>query len=426
MNTPKVKVRTLQCKLSCAAKQSSNRKFGALYDKIYRMDVLMVSWNLVRKNHGVPGVDRQDFEHIEEKIGVGNFLMELQNELRTQTYNPQPVMRCWIDKPGKAEKRPLGIPVIKDRVAQMAAKIVIEPIFETNFLPSSHGFRPNKSCHTAINEIQRLVNFQGYKEVIDADIVGCFNNINHTKLLRLMENRISDKRVLRLIQGWLKSGVMENGVYFEPDEMGTPQGGVISPLLSNIYLHSFDKMFAISGIQGVLIRYADDFVVLVKNNAERALKLLKEMLKRLDLQMHPEKTRIVNVKDGFDFLGIHFRTKEQTKKKSRYKTVCALWPSQRSMKRIKQKIKDKIGRRYFLSLEELIKELNPIIRGWNNYQTRSQKHPEPVWFSKLNWFVKERIRIFLKRKYEDPCRGFKRVENNRAVKCGLLQFGRSW
>ena len=186
MNTPDEKVRALQSKLSCAAKQSSSRRFGALYDKMYRMDVLLVAWKRVRKNHGAPGVDRQTIKYIERKIGVEQFLLELQNELHSKTYCPQPVLRCWIDKPGKPEKRPLGIPTIKDRVAQMAAKLIIEPIFETNFLPCSHGFRPNRGCHTAINTVQREITFNGLTAVIDADIVGCFNNIRHDLLLKLV------------------------------------------------------------------------------------------------------------------------------------------------------------------------------------------------------------------------------------------------
>lgn len=426
MNTPDEKVRALQSKLSCAAKQSSSRRFGALYDKMYRMDVLLVAWKRVRKNHGAPGVDRQTIKYIERKIGVEQFLLELQNELHSKTYCPQPVLRCWIDKPGKPEKRPLGIPTIKDRVAQMAAKLIIEPIFETNFLPCSHGFRPNRGCHTAINTVQREITFNGLTAVIDADIVGCFNNIRHDLLLKLVGQRVSDPRVLNLIKGWLKAGVMENEVNHESDDVGSPQGGVISPLLSNIYLHSFDKMFEQSGIQGKLVRYCDDFVVLVKGNCQRVLELLRKMLKRLGLEMHPEKTRITDAREGFDFLGVHFRLAPSKQKKSRLVRICQLWPSDKSMKRIKQKLKAVIGRRYFLTLEEIIKELNPVIRGWNNYQTRSSKRAEAKRFNTLNKFVYERMRIFLKRKYEDKSRGNKRVSGNLPVKRGLLQFGLSW
>jgi group II intron reverse transcriptase/maturase len=305
----------------------------------------------------------------------------------------------------------------------MATKIIIEPIFDANFLDCSHGYRQNHSCHTAIDSIQRAITFDGYTDVVDADIVGCFNNIQQDKLLGLVGRRIADKRVLRLIEGWLKAGVMEDGVYYDGDGTGTPQGGVISPLLSNIYLHSFDKMFAASGIQGKLVRYCDDFVVLVKGNAHRVRELIQGMLKRLGLEMHPGKTRVTQAKDGFDFLGVHFETTRLTKKKSRVKVQCRLWPSDRSMKRIKQNIRDRIGRRYSLTLEELIEVLNPVIRGWNNYQTRSNKHPEKERFEKLNWFLYERIRIFLKRKYSDRTRGSKRVADGLAVKRGLLQFG---
>jgi RNA-directed DNA polymerase len=415
------KVHALQSKLSRAAKESLGRRFGALYDKMYREDVLMVAWELVRANQGVPGVDEQDFEYIESRIGVERFLTELRDELHAERYQPLPVLRCWIDKPGKDEKRPLGIPVIRDRVVQMAAKLILEPVFETNFLPCSHGFRPDRSCHTAIDMIRRAITFEGLTTVVDADIVGCFANIRHELLLRLVSRRISDKRVVRLLRAWLKAGVMEDGVYEEPGEAGTPQGGVISPLLSNIYLHSFDMMFRQSGIRGKLVRYADDFVVLVKGAGRRVLELIRKMLERLGLQMHPGKTRLTSAYRGFDFLSVHFRMAAVRKKGSRLKESCRLWPSDKAVERIREKLRNKIGRRYGLSLEELVKELNPVIRGWNNYQTRVRA--EPGRLKKLNAFLYERIRIFLKRKYSDHSRGHRRVLGNLPVRIGCARFG---
>jgi group II intron reverse transcriptase/maturase len=254
------KVQALQSRLSHAAKQSLDRRFGALYDKVYREDVLWVSWKKVRANKGAPGIDGQSIEHIEEVIGVEAFLEEIRDELHSKRYRPKAVRRSWIDKPGKPEKRPLGIPVIKDRVIQGAAKLVMEPIFETNFLTCSYGFRPEISAHMAIKAIQEAITFKYQYIVIDADIVGYFNNIRQDNMLKLIRRRISDPRLLKLIKGWLEAGVMEAGEFIEPDGLGTPQGGVISPLLSNIYLHSFDKMFQISGIPGTLVRYADDRV----------------------------------------------------------------------------------------------------------------------------------------------------------------------
>ena len=228
------KVSGLQSKLSHAAKQSLDRRFGALYDKIYREDVVLEAWKRVKANKGAPGVDRQDFEYIEDVIGLDQFLMEVREQLKSERYRPQPVLRCYIDKPGKAEKRPLGIPVIFDRVCQMATKLVIEPIFEANFLDCSHGFRPGRSAHDAIRVIKRTITFKGQRIVLDADITGFFDNIRQDILLDLVERRIADVRVLRLIRMWLEAGVMEEGKYIETNGLGTPQGGVMTPLTQKV------------------------------------------------------------------------------------------------------------------------------------------------------------------------------------------------
>jgi group II intron reverse transcriptase/maturase len=415
------KVQALQSKLFHAAKQSLDRRFGALYDKIYREDVLWVAWKRVRANKGAPGVDQQSFDYIEEEIGVEAFLAEIHEELHAKRYRPKPVRRCWIEKPGKLEKRPLGIPVIKDRVIQVATKLVIEPIFEANFLDCSYGFRPQRSAHQAIGAIDAAVGWKGQLVVIDADIEGFFNNIRQDILLKLLQRRISDPRVIKLIRGWLEAGVMEDGEFIEPDGLGTPQGGCISPLLSNIYLHSFDKMFQMSGIRGTLVRYCDDFVILLWKDGRQVLERVGQMLNRLGLQLHKDKTRIVHAKRGFDFLGIHFRLCRTTSKTAKRKWYSATWPSNRSMERIKQRIRDVIGRRFSLSLEEMIGELNPIIRGWNNYHTVIK--PAAKRFRCLNSFVHWRLRIFLRRKYSDQSKGLRRVHGNRLVRLGLYQFG---
>jgi group II intron reverse transcriptase/maturase len=415
------KVSDLQSKLSHAAKQSLDRRFGALYDKIYREDVVLEAWRRVKANKGAPGVDRQDFEYIEEVIGVDQFLLEVREQLKSERYKPQPVLRCYIEKPGKAEKRPLGIPVIFDRVCQMATKLVIEPIFEANFLDCSHGFRPGRSAHDAIRIISRAITFKGQRIVVDADIVGFFGNICQDILLDLVQRRIADGRVLSLIRMWLEAGVMEEGKYIEPNGLGTPQGAVISPLLSNIYLHAFDKMFQMSAIPGTLVRYADDFVILLWRNGNKVRKQVEQMLGRLGLRLHPDKTRVVKAKEGFDFLGVHFRLCPVRKKNSKLKQYCAVWPSDRSIGRIKQRIREVVGRRYSLALEELIGELTPVIRGWNNYHKATR--PVRKRLRKLNGFVRERLRIFLKRKYSDQSRGTWRVHNNLVVRLGLYQFG---
>jgi group II intron reverse transcriptase/maturase len=219
-------VQALQDKLSHAAKQSLDRRFGALYDKLYRRDLLREAWVRVRANNGAPGIDAQSFEIIEETIGIEAFLDEIEQELKTKTYRPLPVKRCWIDKPGKPEKRPLGIPVIKDRLIQMTAKLVMEPIFETNFLPCSYGFRPERDAPMAIREIQRVITFKGRTTVIDADIRSYFDRIPQQPLMNLVKRRISDPRMLKLIKGWLEAGIMEGGVTLEPDGLGTPQGSL--------------------------------------------------------------------------------------------------------------------------------------------------------------------------------------------------------
>ena len=415
-----LKVQSLQGKLSRAAKQSLDRRFGALYDKLYREDVLKTAWQRVRVNRGAPGVDRQSIEHIEEVIGVEEYLAQIGEELREKRYRPQAVRRCWIDKPGKAEKRPLGIPVVKDRVVQMAAKLVLEPIFEANFLDCSCGFRPGRNAHMAIKKIRSAITFGGQTVVIDADIQGCFDAIRHDILLRLVQKRVSDPRMLKLIRGWLKAGVMEEGRHVR-SSAGTPQGGVISPLLANIYLHSFDKMFEQACIPGTLIRYADDFVILLYRDGERALEKVQGMLARLGLELHPEKTRIVSADEGFDFLGIHLRRTPTKSPRARMKHVTRLWPSTSSLQAVRQKIKETFGRRYGTSLEEIVARLNPVIRGWNNYHTAIR--PVRQRLLKLNYFVVERIRIFLKRKYSDESRGYRRVSGEMIARLGLVQFG---
>jgi group II intron reverse transcriptase/maturase len=352
------------------------------------------------------------------------FLKALQEELRTQTYDPEPVLRHWIPKPGTTKQRPLGIPVVTDRIVQTAAKLVLDPIFETNFLQFSYGFRPGRSAHDAIEAIRRAVTFERQYIVIDADISGYFDSIRQSLLMELVERRVNDPRVLRLLWQWLKAGVMDDGRYFTAGEVGTPQGSVISPLLANCYLHAFDKMFQRSGIRGTLVRYADDFVILLRGKGKAVLEWVRQKLARLGLTLHPDKTRIVHAKEGFDFLGVHFRLRPVRKRGARLKASCRLWPSDRSIQRIKQRIKEVIGRKYSLSLEEVITLLNPVIRGWNNYHTRIR--PERKRFLSLNQFVRERLRIFLKRKHSDPTRGTRRVSYEVFERIGLAQFGRAW
>ena len=412
------KVQALQQTLSDAAKRSLDRRFGALYDKVYRWDVLLEAWERVRRNRGAPGIDGESIDYIIEEIGVGDFLRDIQQQLREERYRATPVKRCWIDKPGKPEKRPLGIPVVRDRVVQMAVKLVIEPIFETNFLKCSYGFRPGRSAHQAIAEIRRSVTFERRHVVVDADIKGFFDSIPHGTLLNLVQRRISDRRVLKLIKAWLRCGVMEDGKV-RTQTTGTPQGGVISPLLANLYLHAFDKMWQESGHPGQLVRYADDFVILAWRGGSQILRMVRRFLARLGLQLNEAKTRVVHANQGFDFLGMTFRVQETTARAKRLKKCCYRWPRKKAQAALRERIRQKIGRRYSLSLQEVIREINPILRGWYNYFKESNA---AACFLAIDRFVMNRLRIFVKRKHSDESSGFRRLAGGLACQLGLFQL----
>ena len=265
LTTPKEKVQQLQEKLGHAAKVNKKRRFHALYDKVYRIDILWEAWRRIRANKGSAGIDGETLADI-EKRGEFRFILECHQLLKEGTYHPQPVRRQYIPKKD-GRKRPLGIPTVRDRVIQMAAKLVIEPIFEADFQESSFGFRPQRSAKQALDRIRKACNRKG-NWVVDVDIQGYFDNINQEKLMKLVEMRISDRRILKLIRKWLSAGVMEEGTVRRSD-LGTPQGGVISPLLANIYLNYFDLLWERHGSQiGELTRYADDFVVICKSRKD--------------------------------------------------------------------------------------------------------------------------------------------------------------
>lgn len=370
---PVEKVRKLQRKLYAAAKQQVGRRFHALYDQIHRSDVLWEAWERVRRNRGAAGVDAMTLEAVRD-YGVERLLAELQNDLRTGRYRPQPVLRRYIPK-GDGKKRPLGIPTVKDRVVQAAAKLVLEPIFEADFKPSSYGFRPRRSTTQALENIRELANC-GYNHVLDADIRDYFGSINQELLMGRIRQRVSDRKVLKLLRGWLKAGVIEEGRISETVS-GTPQGGVISPLLSNIYLHFLDAVWQRQCAEvGALVRYADDFVVMCKSAklVEEAERRVGIILGRLRLDLNPEKTRKVNLsfgREGFDFLGCHLRKRLSGRlyKEGLKRHFLQRCPSARSMKRIRQKVKDLTGpkRNGVKDVRVLIKDLNPVLQGWGNY-----------------------------------------------------------
>lgn len=417
----KEKVNAFQQVLYQSAKAKPKRKFHALYDKIYRPDTLKMAWLSVKENQGSAGVDRLTIDYIENQIGENNFLNELYLKLKHQKYKSQSVRRVYIPK-GNGDMRPLGIPTVEDRVVQQATKLVIEPIFEADFKDCSYGFRPMRNQHQAVEKIRQEAKKSYW--VVDIDLKQYFDTINHQKLMKLVGMRISDKRIINLIKGWLKAGVMENKQYHET-VLGSPQGGVISPLLSNIYLNYLDTLWEKQCTRlGSLIRFADDMVIMckTKRDAYESIEAIKEIFRRLELTINVEKSKLVNIwdnKEGFDFLGFHHRKMPKKRKGGKVYYMLEQVPNKKAMKKMRQKFKDYISPRNKLHMDtiDFIAGLNRKISGMRNYYLMTSMSRK--WLARIDWYIGELLIIHYNKR-----RGQSKYSNHAVAKSlfkGTLQ-----
>jgi len=410
LTTPE-QIRRLQRKLYCKAKEEKTYRFYALYDKVYRADILEHAYRLVRANRGSSGIDGETFEAIEAEEKIGAILAELEEALKKRTYKASSVKRVMIPK-ADGTKRPLGIPTIRDRIVQMAVKLVIEPIFEADFCKFSYGFRPKKSAQDAVNDIAHTMN-KGYTEVIDGDLSKYFDTIPHAKLMAAVAERIVDRGILHLIKMWLKAAVIEededgtrrNIGGGKGNTKGTPQGGVISPLLANLYLHLMDRMWERREIEkrlgARLVRYADDFVVMCRRNTEEAMEVVQESIKELGLTLNEKKTRVVKAtEENFTFLGFEIRMRESRRTGRNYAHV---QPSKKSLKSIKGRVREYTRREMTtIAMEDIIKRVNTVLRGWVGYFHYRNCSDA---LSKVKWHVEERVRTHLRRRHKIRDRG---------------------
>jgi group II intron reverse transcriptase/maturase len=393
------RVRELQRTLYRAAKADPGRRFHALHDKVYRSDVLGRAWELVRANRGAAGIDKQTIAEV-EKHGVAGLLDELAADLRAGCWRPLPARRVFIPKPGRDERRPLSIPTVRDRVVQAAVKIVIEPIFEADMLECSFGFRPGRSAHDALQVVVDEC-WSGRRWVAESDIANCFEAIPHEGLMSAIEERIVDRHVLKLLRAMLRAGILEDGSV-NRGATGTPQGGVISPVLCNAYLHRLDRQWARRGT-GVLIRYADDLLVMckTKQEAEDALVALSTILGELGLELKHAKTRIVHLREGgegFDFLGFHHRYVRGNTPRSRHLTFLVRWPSRQAMQHARQRVREITAReRLLLPVEEIVQDLNRFLAGWAGYFRYGNS---AQFFDKISLHAVNRLSLFVANRYQ--------------------------
>jgi RNA-directed DNA polymerase len=414
------KVQELQRTLYRAAKADPGRRFHALYDKVYRRDILERAWGQVRANRGAAGIDGVTLAAVEQ-YGVGRLLEELVADLKGGSYRPLPARRVFIPKPGSRERRPLSIPTVRDRIVQASLKTVIEPIFEADFEPCSFGFRPRRSAHDALQLILDEC-FQGRRWVVETDIANCFEAIPHDRLMQAIEERVVDRQLLKLLRVLLRAGVMEEGAV-RRSVSGTPQGGVISPLLCNVYLHRLDRTWKTRGC-GALVRYADDLVVMCKTEPEahRALAALQTALSELGLDLKQAKTRIVHLQEGgegFDFLGFHHRYVRGRTRRSHNITFLARWPSRQAMQHARDRIRELTAReRLLLPVEQVVQDINAFLRGWAGYY-RYGNSARP--FDKIDRYAVTRLSLFVAKRHRAPTRyGWKLVAYESPNRIGLI------